>query len=240
MNCLLYTSSNPPYYPPGSGRLRKEDSLSLARSELCCPLDALCAAAARALRWGGRLYLVHKPERLADLMVFLRAARLEPKRLRFVRHSAASAVSLVLLEARLGGKPGLQDVYKRQPLLPAHAQRAHGRVAQQKLGCRALHEGLEPAAQASGPAGVVRAERAEALRQVRRGGQRDVLLLQAFGKPAQLQAGDRAEIRRGERPEGRHAVDAAEKFRRKRLAQDGLRAHILAVRREADVYKRQS
>ena len=41
-------------------------------------------------------------------MVFLRAARLEPKRLRFVRHSAASAVSLVLLEARLGGKPGLQ------------------------------------------------------------------------------------------------------------------------------------
>lgn len=103
-----FAVSNPPYYPPGSGRLRKEDSLSLARSELCCPLDTLCAAAARALRWGGRLYLVHKPERLADLMVFLRAARLEPKRLRFVRHSAASAVSLVLLEARLGGKPGLQ------------------------------------------------------------------------------------------------------------------------------------
>ena len=103
-----FAVSNPPYYPPGSGRLRKEDSLSLARSELCCPLDALCAAAARALHWGGRLYLVHKPERLADLMVFLRAARLEPKRLRFVRHSAASAVSLVLLEARLGGKPGLQ------------------------------------------------------------------------------------------------------------------------------------
>ena len=103
-----FALSNPPYYPPGSGRLRREDSLSLARSELCCPLDALCASAARALRWGGRLYLVHKPERLADLMVFLRAARLEPKRLCFVRHSAASAVSLVLLEARLGGKPGLQ------------------------------------------------------------------------------------------------------------------------------------
>ena len=73
---------------------------------LCGALAGI--AAARALRWGGRLYLVHKPERLADLMVFLRAARLEPKRLRFVRHSAASAVSLVLLEARLGGKPGLQ------------------------------------------------------------------------------------------------------------------------------------
>lgn len=100
--------SNPPYYPPGSGYLRHADSLSIARSELTCPLDALCAAAARALRWGGRFFLVHKPERLTDLLCDLRAVRLEPKRIRFVRHRAKSAVSLVLLEARLGGRPGLQ------------------------------------------------------------------------------------------------------------------------------------
>ena len=99
---------NPPYYPPGSGHLRREDSLSIARSELMCPLDALCAAAARALRWGGRFFLVHKPERLTDLLCALRAARLEPKRIRFVRHRAGSPVSLVLLESRLGGRPGLQ------------------------------------------------------------------------------------------------------------------------------------
>ena len=76
---------------------------SAARSTRCAPRRR------QALRWGGRLYLVHKPERLADLMVFLRAARLEPKRLRFVRHSAASAVSLVLLEARLGGSRGCRS-----------------------------------------------------------------------------------------------------------------------------------
>ena len=74
----------------------------------CCPFDALCAAAARALRWGGRFFLVHKPERLVDLMTGLRAARLEPKRIRFVRHRAENAVNLVLIEARLGGGPGLQ------------------------------------------------------------------------------------------------------------------------------------
>ena len=99
--------SNPPYYPPGSGHLRRADSLSIARSELTCPLDALCAAAARALRWGGHFFLVHKPERLTDLLCDLRAARLEPKRICFVRHRAQSPVSLVLLEARLGGRPGL-------------------------------------------------------------------------------------------------------------------------------------
>ena len=99
---------NPPYYPPKSGHLHAQDSLSAARSEICCPFDALCAAAARALRWGGRFFLVHKPERLVDLMTGLRAARLEPKRIRFVRHRAENAVNLVLIEARLGGGPGLQ------------------------------------------------------------------------------------------------------------------------------------
>ena len=104
-DCVI---SNPPYYPPESGYLHAQDSLSAARSELCCPFDALCAAAARALRWGGRFFLVHKPERLVDLLTGLRTARLEPKRIRFVRHRAESGVNLVLLEARLGGKPGLQ------------------------------------------------------------------------------------------------------------------------------------
>ena len=103
-DCAL---SNPPYYPPESGYLHTHDNLSAARSELFCPFDALCTAAARALRWGGRFFLVHKPERLVDLMTGLRAARLEPKRIRFVRHRAGSGVNLVLIEARLGGKPGL-------------------------------------------------------------------------------------------------------------------------------------
>ena len=103
-----YVVSNPPYFPAGSGASASVEARQAAREEVGCTLADVCAAAARLLRWGGRLYLVHQPERLADLMVFLRAARLEPKRLRFVRHSAASAVSLVLLEARLGGKPGLQ------------------------------------------------------------------------------------------------------------------------------------
>ena len=104
-DCVL---SNPPYYPPGSGYLHAQDSLCAARSEICCPFDALCAAAAQALRWSGRFFMVHKPERLVDLLTGLRAARLEPKRIRFVRHRAETAVNLVLIESRLGGGPGLQ------------------------------------------------------------------------------------------------------------------------------------
>ena len=78
-----------------------------ARAETDCTLSQLCAAASRALTWGGSFCLVHRPDRLADVMEELRRVRLEPKRLRFVHHTAAASPSLFLLEARLGGRPGL-------------------------------------------------------------------------------------------------------------------------------------
>ena len=99
--------SNPPYYPAGSGGVSASPLLAAARTELTCTLDDLCACAAWLLGSGGRFCLVHKPERLADLMCALRVHRLEPKRLRLVRHRTAGPVSLVLLEARKDGRPGL-------------------------------------------------------------------------------------------------------------------------------------
>ena len=99
--------SNPPYYPAASGALAQSESLAIARSEVLCALPDLCRAAAWCLRFGGSFFLVHKPERLTDLLVCLREHKLEPKRLQFVRHSAASPVCLVLIEARLGAKPGV-------------------------------------------------------------------------------------------------------------------------------------
>ena len=70
-------------------------------------MEEVCGAAVWLLRWGGSFCLVHKPERLTDLLYSLRASGLEPKRLRFVCKNSASAPSLLLLEARRGGKPGL-------------------------------------------------------------------------------------------------------------------------------------
>ena len=100
--------SNPPYFPAGSGAVSPEDARSVARSELCCTPDDLCACAAYSLRFGGDFFLVHRPERLTDLLCTLRAHRLEPKRLRLVRHCAEADAALVLLHARLGAKPGLK------------------------------------------------------------------------------------------------------------------------------------
>ena len=98
--------SNPPYFPAGGGRTAA-GSRGTARSELTCTMEQLCAAASYLLRSGGHFCLVYRPERLAELMETLRRYRLEPKTLRFVQKNGTSAPSLVLLECRRGGKPGL-------------------------------------------------------------------------------------------------------------------------------------
>ena len=98
---------NPPYYLAGAGKLPAAEALRSARSEEGCSLEEVCAAAAYLLRWGGTFCLVHKPERLADLCCALRERGLEPKRLRLVCRRAGDAPSLLLLEARRGGRPGL-------------------------------------------------------------------------------------------------------------------------------------
>ena len=96
--------SNPPYFSGGERHSRTPD----ARREDTCPPRELFAAASKALRFGGDFFLVHKPERLAQLCFEASSAGLEPKRLRLVRHRPGAPVSLILLSCRKGGKPGLQ------------------------------------------------------------------------------------------------------------------------------------
>ena len=78
-----------------------------ARDERTCTMQDICAAMAYLTRWGGAAALVHRPERLSELLCALTAAGLEPKRLRTVAYKADAAPNLVLVEARRGGKPGL-------------------------------------------------------------------------------------------------------------------------------------
>ena len=98
---------NPPYFSPESGAVSPNPDRAAARSELLCTLPELCAASAFLLRTGGRACFVHRPERLSELFVCLTSSGLEPKRLRLVCRDADAAPSLVLVEARRGGKPGL-------------------------------------------------------------------------------------------------------------------------------------
>ncbi len=96
--------SNPPYFSGGPASL----ATPIARRDDCCSPEELFSAAAAALQFGGDFYLVHKPEKLAQLIACGAAKGLEAKKLLLVRHKEAGPITLILLHFRKGGKPGLQ------------------------------------------------------------------------------------------------------------------------------------
>ena len=100
--------ANPPYFPAGSGKAPQDAGRAAARGELSCTLEDVCTAAAFLCRTGGSFYIVHKPERLAELMCCMSAHGLEPKRMRMVCHMAGAAPNLLLVEGRRGAKPGMR------------------------------------------------------------------------------------------------------------------------------------
>ena len=111
--------SNPPYFPVERGEVSPDRDRAVARGELMCTLDDICAAAGWLCRWDGRFALVHRPDRLPEVFDSMQKAGIEPKRLRLVSHFASSVPSLVLVEGRRGGKPGLT----MEPILVSLQQR---------------------------------------------------------------------------------------------------------------------
>ncbi|GAW28991.1 hypothetical protein JDF658_21240 [Carboxydocella sp. JDF658] len=100
--------ANPPYRPLGQGKLSATKKIGMARHELTCTLEDVIKAAARALGTRGRLAMVYRPERLAELMVLLVQYRFQVKRLWFVHGKESRIATQVLLEAYKDGGPGLK------------------------------------------------------------------------------------------------------------------------------------
>ncbi|TJY38590.1 tRNA1(Val) (adenine(37)-N6)-methyltransferase [Cohnella pontilimi] len=96
---------NPPYLPMHSGEHKGNPHLAMARHELGCTLEDVVAACSKAVRAGGRVSMVHRPTRLADIIVGMRRYRLEPKRIRFVHPKPAAEANMVLIEGTKYGKP---------------------------------------------------------------------------------------------------------------------------------------
>lgn len=105
--------SNPPYFSGGPA----SRTVPTARREDFCGLRELMGAAFHALKFGGDFFLVHRPERLAELISAGAECSLELKRLGLVRHRQDGPVSLILLQFRKGAKPGLlwEELTLRNP-----------------------------------------------------------------------------------------------------------------------------
>ncbi|MBW2709317.1 MAG: methyltransferase domain-containing protein [Deltaproteobacteria bacterium] len=99
---------NPPYRKINSGRINPHPQKAIARHEILASLDDLLQAAAALLTKKGRFALVYPAVRLAEVFVCMRRFHLEPKRVRIHYPDLESSAKLALIEATLGGQPGLE------------------------------------------------------------------------------------------------------------------------------------
>lgn len=106
-NSFEVVVSNPPYIPVGKGRLSPNLSKRMAKQELNCTIADIIAAARYLLKNKGKLYLSYLPDNLLNLLILLREANLEPKRLRISFLETKQTTNLVLIEAVKSAKSGL-------------------------------------------------------------------------------------------------------------------------------------
>lgn len=107
-DCYDLVVTNPPYLPVGAGFPNLSDKKNAARRELRGGIFDFCRSAGEKLRTGGRFYCVYLPDRLPDLLTAMRGAGIEAKRLTVVSADPAALPSLVLVEGRRGGAPGMK------------------------------------------------------------------------------------------------------------------------------------
>ena len=99
---------NPPYMIGGHGLTNPDAPKAIARHEILCTLEDVVAQAAKVLKPGGNFFMVHRPFRLAEIMVLLHNYKLEPKRMQMVYPFVDKEPNMVLIEASRGGKPRMQ------------------------------------------------------------------------------------------------------------------------------------
>ena len=98
-NSFDYVVTNPPYKKKGTGIINREDKQIISRHETTVNLEEWIKVASQLLKDNGAIYMVHRPERLNEIIENLRKYRLEPKRIRFVYPKVNKNSNLVLIKA---------------------------------------------------------------------------------------------------------------------------------------------
>ena len=94
---------NPPYMAGGSGLVGADYSKAVSRHEILCSLEDVIRESANVLVAGGRMYMVHRPYRLGDIICLMNQYKMSPRRLCMVHPKASQEANLVLIEGIRGG-----------------------------------------------------------------------------------------------------------------------------------------
>ncbi|MBU9713705.1 tRNA1(Val) (adenine(37)-N6)-methyltransferase [Evansella tamaricis] len=102
---------NPPYFALTSEKGKNvNEKVSFARHEIACTLDDVIRISAKLVKQTGRLSMVHRPERLTEILLTMKKYRLEPKKIQFVHPKQDREANMVLVEGVRSGKTGIRTL----------------------------------------------------------------------------------------------------------------------------------
>lgn len=99
---------NPPYKHWGSGIVNPDDLKAVSRHEIMCTLEDVISISSALLKSNGRFFMVHRPERIVDIIYLMRLHKVEPKRIRLIHPYPGKKPNLLLIEGLKYGKPFLK------------------------------------------------------------------------------------------------------------------------------------
>lgn len=100
--------TNPPYKTKGTGGINELKSKLISRHEITADLEDFISISSYLLKDQSNIYMVHRPERLVDILSIFRKYKLEPKELKLVQPNCGKAPNLVLIKATKNAKPFLK------------------------------------------------------------------------------------------------------------------------------------
>lgn len=96
-------TTNPPYMNDAHGLKNPTEVKAISRHEVLCTLEDVVREGAKVLKSGGRMYMVHRPHRLIEIITVMKQYKMEPKRMCMVHPFKEKEANMVLIEAVKGG-----------------------------------------------------------------------------------------------------------------------------------------
>lgn len=100
--------TNPPYKKENTGLKNEDENQQISRHEVMCNIEDIAKVSNYLLKSNSSIYMVHRPDRLIDIIEALRKYKLEPKNIRFIYPKIKKEPNLVLIKATKCGKPFLK------------------------------------------------------------------------------------------------------------------------------------
>ncbi len=100
---------NPPYFKVDKNSYINNDEIKrIARHEIKINLDKIFETSRYLLKSNGKIFLVHRPERLSEIILIMKKYGFEVKKIKFVYSRPENIANMVLIEASFNGSTGLK------------------------------------------------------------------------------------------------------------------------------------